>query len=284
MASKKRKVDKEAGDGTVSKKHKADENAITDDNKAMADSNRKAKLRRQLLFQREVEIITKDEDFPLPTEEQGKAFLVGLTGRRKSGKTHFLDVLMKTMWKQEFHKIYVLSKTAKHQQKFFGTWKGDIKYVEQWDDNFFNKIRDEAIADKKPKKRLIIIDDMSSKMREKIYASNIDEFSFIGRHFRVSVVWLAQKLTLFTPGFRQECDAFILFREENMSELRLLHKEWGFGNFDEFIVLLIENTLEKYSWVMLRNVGGTIKVLRLPPQKEVAKKLRLGSKNKISKE
>jgi len=223
------------------------------------------KQKRWELFQREIEVIEKDDDMPLPTKEQGLAFPVGLVGRRKSGKTFLLDMLMKTFWRGEFHKIYVLSKTAKYQD-YFKTWKGNIDYVEEWSFDFFEKVKNDQISSEMKRKVLIVIDDMSSDMREKLYSSRIDEFSFIGRHFRVSVVWLAQKITLFTPGFRQESDAFIMFREENMSELRLLHREWGFGDMDDFVVKLIDNLKERYEWIMLRNVGGTIKLCRLPTQ------------------
>ncbi len=223
--------------------------------------------RRRLLFRREVEVISDPEDMPMPSEEQGNAFLVGIAGRRKSGKTFFLDKLVKTIWKGEFNKIYVLSQTAEKQKQYFGTWKGDIKYIKEWDQSFFDQVTEE-LEKEEEHKFLIIIDDMSSDMREKLYASQIDKFSFIGRHFRCSVCWLGQKITLFTPGFRQEADAFILFREENMQELRLLHREWGFGDMDDFICTLLENTLEKYSWLMLRNIGGTVHIMRPPNEEE----------------
>lgn len=226
------------------------------------------KAKRFTLFQREVEVITKDEDFPLPSEEQGNAFLVGLVGRRKSGKTFLMDEFVKTIWKKEFHKVYVLSETAKFQTKIFGTWKGNIEYVEEWDGKFFEKLKTEAAESQLKKKTLVIIDDMSDTMREDTYSSNVNKFAFVGRHMKISVVWLAQKITLFTPGFRQECDAFILFREENMQELRLLHREWGFGDMDDFIIRLIENTKEKYEWIMIRNVGGTVHLFRLPTDEE----------------
>lgn len=243
-------------------------NVLEKKKKTLQNENVESKLKRKLLFKREIEVISKDSDIPLPDEQQGNAFLVGISGRRKSGKTHLLDLLMKTFWKKEFDKIFVLSKTAKYQPKFFASWKGSIFYIENWDCDFFAALREEQI--RKPKQKcLIIIDDMSANMREKLYAANVDEFAFIGRHFRVSVVWLAQKITLFTPGFRQEADAFILFREENMSELRLLHREWGFGDMDEFLCQLVENTREQYSWIMLRNVGGTIHIFRPPTPQEL---------------
>lgn len=226
---------------------------------------------------REVEVISKDEELFLPTEEQGYAFLVGITGRRKSGKTFLLDDLMKTIWLKEFEKIYILSQTAELQTEYFGTWKGNIEYMDEWDTDFFNNLKEKAKAEMKKrkqkgknrkKKQLIIIDDMSGNMREKLYQSNIDDFSFVGRHFGFSVVWLGQRITLFTPGFRQESDGFILFREENMQELRLLHREWGFGEMDDFIVNLVENTLEKHSFIILRNIGGVTHFFRLPTPEE----------------
>ena len=237
----------------------------TEDDEDKAESKAETKERRRKLFQREVKEFTDDEQFPMPSKKDGNAFLVGIAGRRKSGKTFLLDAIMKTMWLGLFDQIHVLSKTAKYQD-YFKTWAGNIRYVEEWDPYFFHRL----IADMKnnPKKHsLVIIDDMSSRMRERLYATNIDEFAFIGRHFRISVVWLAQKITLFTPGFRQEADGFILFREENMPELRMLHREWGFGDMDDFIIKLVENIPKRFDWLMIRNEGGTTQIYK-PPSSE----------------
>lgn len=247
---------------TKNKKSKTNEKDLD-----VSDAAKRRK--RNLLFSREVEVISKPEDLPMPTEDQGKAFLVGLTGRRKSGKTFLLDCMMKTIWKKQFDKIYVLSLTAKRQEQYFGTWQGNIEYIEEWDDHFFDKVVQD-LENNAGQKHLVVIDDMSSDMRKRIYSANIDKFSFIGRHWGASVVWLGQKITLFTPGFRQEADAFILFREENMGELRLLHREWGFGDMDTFICQLLENTIQKYSWIMLRNIGGTVHLMRPPTDEEMA--------------
>jgi len=236
---------------------------------------KREKIKRQILFHREVKVIEKDEDFPLPWEEQGNAFLVSLAGRRKSGKNVLLDQFMKTIWLKEFDKIYILSKTAKRQPTF-QTWKGDITYVETWDPDFFDKLKKEQEDRKKPLKILIIIDDMSSQMREKLYATNIDDFSYIGRHFLFSICWLVQRIGLLTPGFRQEADGVILFREENMQELRLLHREWGFGEMDNFVNMLVEETTDRFSWIMIRNVGGRIELFRLPSPDESQKFLSNG--------
>lgn len=254
QATKKRKVD--LSSGASEKKNKKEEDV----------SDAAQRRKRHLLFRREVEEIKTIDDFPLPTEEQGNAFLLGITGRRKSGKTFLLDKLIKTIWKGLFDKIYVLSLTAKRQKQYFGTWEGNIQYLDKWDANFFDSVVQE-LENNPGQKHLIVIDDMSSDMREKLYACNIDRFSFIGRHWGASVVWLGQKITLFTPGFRQESDGFIIFREENMAELRLLHREWGFGDMNYFICQLLENTMEKYSWLMLRNLGGTIHI-KIPPKKD----------------
>jgi hypothetical protein len=231
-------------------------------------SKTEMKERRYNLFRRDVEQITELDHMPMPSEEQDDAMLVGITGRRKSGKTFLLNKMMHTIWCKQFNKIYILSLTAKskkQQKNYFGSWKGNIKYLEDWDESFFQSVRKE-LEEKDEEKHLIVIDDMSDDMRQKLYASNVDKFAFIGRHYRCSVVWLAQKITLFTPGFRQEADAFILFREENMPELRLLHREWGFGDMDNFICTLLENTLQKHSWIMLRNIGGTIHIMTPPPE------------------
>lgn len=266
-ARKRRRDEKEHG---KDEKQEAGDFKSEEKQEEIKEKQKTQRAKRWQLFQRDIELIEKDEDFPLPSKEQGNAFLVGMVGRRKSGKTFLLDLLMKTIWRREFNKIYVLSKTAKFQD-YFKTWKGEIKYIEQWSKEFFDELKAEAEKSGLKKKFLVIIDDMSSNMREDMYATNVDEFAFIGRHLKISVVWLAQKITLFTPGFRQECDAFILFREENMQELRLLHREWGFGEMNDFIVTLIENVKERYSWIMIRNVGGTVHLFRLPSADEWTK-------------
>jgi len=265
--SKAKKRKKEEDEKPKKKRRKTAGDGPSDWNKEMTEADMRRK--KHLLFRREVEVIQKKDDMPMPSEKQGNAFLLGITGRRKSGKTFLLDKIIKTIWKGLFDKIYVLSLTAKRQTQYFGTWEGNIEYIEEWDEHFFAKVVKELENNPK-QKYLIVIDDMSSDMRRRIYEANIDKFSFIGRHWGASVVWLGQKITLFTTGFRQEADGFILFREENMQELRLLHREWGFGDMDHFICQLLENTIEKHSWVMLRNLGGTIHIMRPPTAEEQA--------------
>jgi hypothetical protein len=264
-STKKKKRKAERDHPQKRKRNKIESDPSTNVQMTDADMRRK----KNLLFRRDVECIQSIDDMPMPTKDQGDAFLLGITGRRKSGKTFLLDRMMKTIWKGLFDKIYVLSLTAERQTKYFGTWAGNIVYIKEWDDSFFDKVVKE-LENNPGQKHLIVIDDMSSDMRKRIYTANVDKFSFIGRHWGASVVWLAQKITLFTTGFRQEADGFILFREENMQELRLLHREWGFGDMDHFICQLLENTLEKYSWVMLRNIGGTIHIMRPPDEAEQA--------------
>jgi len=267
-ASKRRKLDDNLGDlGGIKKISKVEE-----DWQKCKLIEKSGKVKRQKLFHREVEVINKDDDFPLPWDSQHGAFLLGISGKRKSGKTFLSDMLMKTVWKKEFDKIIILSKTAKtkkQQKNYFGTWKGNIQYQEEWTPDFFTELIEEQ-KQKPGRKILLYIDDMSKAMRERLYSCNIDDFAFTGRHFDISVCWLGQKITLFTPDYRQEADGFILFREENMQELRLLHKEWGFGDLNEFLNMILENTEAKFSWLMIRNEGGRIVPKRLPNDKEWA--------------
>src|ERR1700753_642951 len=76
------------------------------------DHIRQKKIERVALFHRDVEVITRDDEFPSPSDKDGKAFLCLINGRRKSGKTYFADNLMFSIWLKLFDRIYILSKTA----------------------------------------------------------------------------------------------------------------------------------------------------------------------------
>lgn len=211
---------------------------------------------RQDITTTDIQTIAKSSDFPSPEKN---AFLALLCGRRLSGKSWLLCDLILTIWKGMFDEIVVLSKTFRHQD-CYKQLKGRIMVIEEWDPAVF----DAVLAHQKthPKEKLLVlIDDMSDEGRND--PQPINNFAYIGRHFRISVAWLVQRCGLATPAFRQECDAVILFREENRRERSLLYQDWGLGDRQVFMQKILKLAEKEYSFVMLRNIKGIVTVFHL---------------------
>ena len=201
--------------------------------------------------------VSPDIQFPDPEQD---AILALFVGRRKSGKSALFVDMLATVWKQKWHLIVVLSKTWKHQ-KIFKVLQGKIIHFEHWSPDIFDMLI--TTQQEHPKRRVMLfIDDMSEEGRTE--TQGINEFAFIGRHFRISVVWLVQRLGLATPGFRQESDMIVLFREENPRELRLIYMEWGLVDYDPFVQTIKHYTDTPYTFIVFINIKGIVKVFTLP--------------------
>lgn len=195
--------------------------------------------------------------FPDPEEE---AILALFVGRRKSGKSALFVDMLTTVWKKKWDLIIILSKTFKHQS-LFKCLAGQLVHFEHWSPDIFDLLI-ESQRNYKERRVMLFIDDMSEEGRTQCHG--INEFAFIGRHFRISVIWLVQRLGLATPGYRQECDLIVLFREENPRELRLIHMEWGIVEYREFHAILTHYTETPYTFLVFQNIKGIVQVFSLP--------------------
>jgi hypothetical protein len=163
-------------------------------------------------------------------------------------------------WRNKFDLILIISPTA-HLQKdlWFGEMDGQgIILCTDLDpiiiETMLTFMQQKANADKNV---LLILDDLSFQTRDKEKAAMVDRLAFTSRHYRISVVLLAQKFTLLSPSFRSQLDHLYLFHVSNTREISMIHQEFCCTKtFDEFKDMI--RNLSDYEVLCLDNINGRI--------------------------
>ena len=162
-------------------------------------------------------------------------------------------------WKNRFDLIIFVSPTIHLQQEVWEELDGTgIMTTTSLEPELVQRLKEFMIMEEnKEKEALLVLDDLSYQTRDKKKADVIDEVAFIGRHLRISVVALVQKLTLLSPSFRSQLDSLYLFHIANIRELAMIHMEMSctetFGELKKRIW-----ALKKYQLVVLDNCHGRI--------------------------
>jgi hypothetical protein len=163
------------------------------------------------------------EDGPFPKS----AFTWAICGGRGAGKSTLLLNLLRTKFKGEYDKIWLISPTAGRDEKFkklvdeIGT-----QYLKKPSDEVIQSILedckheiDESKEHKEPLPNfMIILDDCLHMLPKSTQASSINELMTCHRHVRCSVVLLSQKYNKLNPLIRSNLDCISMFKTNNRSE------------------------------------------------------------------
>ena len=103
---------------------------------------------------------------------------------------------------------------------------------------------------------LLIFDDIGSLGREGKLGLQLANLSYVVRHFKVSIVELAQRVTLVSTGLSSQADFWILFAEQNPNEKVNIMKRIGFGDKKWFWEIFNRETSEVRSWIGIRSIAG----------------------------
>ena len=145
-------------------------------------------------------------------------------GQISSGKTTFLTQLYKNYLSQKFDEVHVFAKntdTIKSYKKMENNiisykFTPDIKQSRQLFDDFYGNIQEdyeenEENEGKKPKKRLVIIDDYYDPEIKK--NSGIINLFINGRHIGITVVFICQYTKIMaSPIMKTNTQIFVLFK------------------------------------------------------------------------
>lgn len=162
-------------------------------------------------------------------------------GSRGKGKTTLvLNALNhKELFKGYFDNIYLISPTAKNDDKF----KPLIKELSQ-EDKFYNELNDENIREimsglasfnrdfnrkkyKREPRSLIILDDCIANMPRSTQKSVINELVIQNRHHKCSLWITSQKLTKINPLIRSNVDVISFFKCDNKKEMASFCDEYN---------------------------------------------------------
>ena len=180
---------------------------------------------------------------PFPPSPQPFVWLC--IGRKGSGKTTIIKNLLDSPdgFQKRFHNIYLISKTAKNDDKL-------KKLVEELDEDnkFYDTCNDEVVEEvldkiktfnkdylKKHKKKkpenLVIFDDCLDSLPLSVERNSAINKLIIGhRHYKTSIIISVQKWTAVNRLIRNNSDCISYFTNQNDKENKSFKDEYGISD------------------------------------------------------
>lgn len=201
---------------------------------------------------------------PIPEDQP---FIMGILGRRQSGKGFLVLDLLKYFYKGSFDFLIWISPTFQLQDMclniedstgiiVFSEWRPEIITA------LFDYMNERNKGDREGRKTkeqcLLVLDDVGLLSKKGKLSEQLDNIAFVSRHYGVSVIEIAQRITLLTTSVRSQLDCLLLFREQNPQERLNLFRSFGFCEKKSFFDTLDRFTEEKYSFVGIRNLAGKL--------------------------
>lgn len=187
-----------------------------------------------------------------------KHFVYYICAPRNSGKSVLLRncLIQEELLCGQFDKVYIFSPTIKLQHTFDDVEITSGKIYDSFDREELDKIIKQNMVNMED--ILICFDDcIASDDFKKSKASHpLNEISSIGRHQRISMIILSQRINNgSTPLMRDNCDYISLF-ECSEEELKTAYKHWGSRckNFEYFKQLYEYCTTENHHFLLINKV------------------------------
>ena len=180
---------------------------------------------------------------PFPPSPQ--PFVALFIGRKGSGKTTIIKNLLDSDqgFKKRFHNIYLISKTAEHDDKL-------KRLVEELDEDgkFYNTCNDgivEEVLDKikkfnkeyttKHKKKkpenLVLFDDCLDSLPLSVEKNSAINKLIVGhRHYKTSIIISVQKWSAVNRLIRNNADCVSYFTNQNDKENKSFQEEYGISD------------------------------------------------------
>lgn len=192
-------------------------------------------------------------------------FIMAIIGRRGSGKGYLCLDLLKHFYKGHFSFIVWISPTFHLQSMTLNLEDstGIVVFTQARPEiinSLFQYMASRNSGDREGREKeqcLLILDDVGLDSRKGHLSDQLDRIAFISRHYGVSLIEIAQRITLLTPSVRSQLDCLLMFREQNPLERLNLYRSFGFGESKkEFFKYFDEHTEEKYAVVGIKNDAG----------------------------
>ena len=185
------------------------------------------------------------------TPPHTEQFVGIICAAKGSGKTTLLMDLLKTVWRNKFDLIVIVSPTFSLQDisNELVNGKGVIIFedfrsciIDQIMELQIDKIEErkdclDLCRDGKMERKdvpdehhvLLVFDDIGNLGKEGKLALQMTQLSFLVRHYKISIIELAQRATLLTTGLSSQADFYVFFAECNPNERINIWKRTGFG-------------------------------------------------------
>ncbi len=103
---------------------------------------------------------------------------------------------------------------------------------------------------------LLIFDDIGSLGKQGKLSIQMADLAYIVRHLFVSIIELAQRITLLSTGLSSQADLWIFFCEQNPNERINIFRRIGFGEKKKFWDIFDRETSQVRSWIGVRKIHG----------------------------
>lgn len=182
-----------------------------------------------------------------------------MVGKKGSGKSHlFLKLLLNPQgYCCKYDRIIFVSPTFRTQ--FEGLWKAldpkGIKVYEDMSDGLLAQIISEQ--ETSDTTCLCVFDDLGEIWKH-IDQSVLNRFISNSRHLRLSMVFLAQKLSQLSTIIRANTDCFVTFSACSQIELEALYREVSVVEKKQFLSMFRVVTRERFAFLCISIIGGKI--------------------------
>lgn len=223
----------------------------------------------------DVEILPERKSVdPMESPATGQVELpcrIMMVGRTGSGKTHTLVSGLLTdpnFLMGRFRVIHVFSKTLEMDPEWETVYRDPEAFFvyRDYDDAMVGRILQEQkdIKEKHPENLedvLIIVDDQGfgTSSRKPSVIRNFDEVAYMGRHFRISVIALAQRKSMASITFRDQKSHAFAWNNCSADMIKTLLDEIG-GTMDRQILkqLFRYCTAGEYNFMYVKQVKGGV--------------------------
>ena len=197
---------------------------------------------------------------------EDQPFVMAIIGRRGSGKGYACIELLKYFYRGSFDFVVWVSPTFQLQEMcldildhtgilVFSEWRPEIitslyQYMNE---------RNQGDRQGRPKEHcLLILDDVGLLAKRGRLSEQLDNIAFTSRHYGISTIEIAQRITLLTTSVRSQLDALLMFQEQNPQERINMYKSFGFCDKKLFNKIFDQHTEEEYSYIGIRNKAGRL--------------------------
>jgi hypothetical protein len=177
-----------------------------------------------------------------------------ITASRRSGKTYYAKYLVKKI--KNLYSLIICFTNTKNSGQWNSILDND-NIIDGYDPEIIEMIykRNRILKQKAPKANrnvLIIFDDVIDN--KKIKNDDMVESLFIrGRHDKIGVIFITQKLTRVSPTIRENSDIIIVPIQKSRKALEALSEEYGVVNSGKDFINLINYYTKDYNVFVIRN-------------------------------
>jgi hypothetical protein len=164
-------------------------------------------------------------DDPIP---ENTPLVYIISGGRGRGKSTLLLNLLRTVFKKKFSNIFLVSPTARKDEKFdkiVTELEVDDKYYDVCSEENLAEIWDrlKELHDEHPKhKNMLILDDCLYSFKTSSSNSILDQMVVNSRHLNLTIIILTQKYNKINPTIREQVDLISFYQTNNKREVETL--------------------------------------------------------------